>query len=239
MMRPARVLLGLCGGFALAAAASAQQVAPPQLAISAANRTLAVTAQDNVSVEPEIAVLHVGFDTQPQDAKAAYAEGARTSNAIIAAIKSEGIAESAIRSESQYLSRDWKQQHKFKLTQQWTVRVPAARAAEVLDAAVTAGATSSGEIEWTVKDERTLESEALEKAAARARQNAETLARGMGVKLGTVIYTSNEVSGGVIPRVRVMTAMAMAKTADQAQSLAIEPQKVSRSATVYAVFSID
>ncbi|HWT65770.1 MAG TPA: SIMPL domain-containing protein [Terracidiphilus sp.] len=239
MMRHARVFLCLYGGFALATAATAQQVAPPQLVISAANRTLAVTAQDNVSVEPEIAVLHVGFDTQPEDAKAAYADGARTSNTIIAAIKAEGITESAIRSESQYLTRDWKQQHKFKLTQQWTVRVPAERAAEVLDAAITAGATSSGEIEWTVKDERALETQALEKAAARARQNAETLARGMGVKLGAVVYTSNEVSGGVMPRVRMMSAMSAAKTADQAQALAIEPQKVTRDATVYTVFAIE
>lgn len=229
--------LPLLGSFLLTTAVFAQQPAPPQLTVSAANRTLAVTAQDNVSVEPEVAILHVGFDTQPEDAKAAYAEGTRTSNAIIAAIKAEGIPESDIRSESQYLTRDWKQQHKFKLTQQWTVRVPAGRAAEVLDTAITAGASSSGEIEWTVKDEHALESGALEKAAARARQNAETLARGMGVKLGAVIYTSNEVSGGVMPRVRMMSAMA--KTADQAQPLAIEPQKVSRSATVYAVFSID
>ncbi len=219
MMHHARVLPGLCGALVLAASAFAQQPAPPQLTISAANRTLAVTAQDDVSVEPEIAVLHVGFDTQPQDAKAAYAEGTRTSNTIIAAVKAEGIPESAVRSESQYLTRDWKQQHKFKLTQQWTVRVPAERAAEILDTAITAGASSSGEIEWTVKDERALETQALEKAAARARQNAETLARGMGVKLGAVVYTSNEVGGGVMPRVRMMSAMA--KTADQAQPLAI------------------
>ena len=237
MMHHTKILFCLLSGCVLSAGAIAQQPGQPQLAISATNRTLTVTAQDNVSVEPEIAILHVGFDTQPQDAKAAYAEGARTSNTIIAAIKAEGIPESAIRSESQYLTRDWKQQHKFKLTQQWTVRVEAGRAAEVLDAAITAGATSSGEIEWTVKDERALEAQALEKAAARARQNAETLAKGMGVKLGVLVYTSNEVSGSVIPRVRMMSAMA--KSADQAQPLAIEPQRVTREATVYAVFTIE
>lgn len=232
------IVMAVFTGTALTVAAAAQQPGQPQLNISSANRTLAVTAHDNVAVEPEIAVLHVGFDTQPEDAKAAYAEGARTSNTIIAAIKAEGIPESAIHSESQYLTRDWKQQHKFKLTQQWTVRVPAERAAEVLDAAITAGATSSGEIEWTVKDEQALETQALEKAAARSRQNAETLAKGMGVKLGALIYTSNEVSGGVMPRVRMMNAFAGAKTTDETQPLAIEPQKVTRDATVYAVFAI-
>jgi hypothetical protein len=36
-----------------------------------------------------------------------------------------------------------------------------------------------------------------------------------------------------------MRAMAMAKGADQIQPLAIEPHKVSREASVYAVFSIE
>src|SRR6185312_6530244 len=146
---------------------------------------------------PDVAILHIGFETQPSDAKKAYADGTQTSNAIITAIKSAGIPESSIRSESQHLDRIWNQPHKFKLVQQWTVKTAPERAAEILDIAVTAGATSSGDIEWTLNDEKKLEADALEKAATRARENADVLAKGMGVKLGTLIYTSNEVSGAV------------------------------------------
>jgi uncharacterized protein len=238
-MRPFRKMLSLIGGCALAATMAAQQPGQPQLKIDSTNRTLTVTANDRVTAEPEIAILHVGFDTQPQDAKAAYAEGARTSNAIIAAIKDAGIPESSIRSESQFLNRDWSKPHKFKLTQQWTVKVPPERAAEILDIAVSAGATNSGEIDWTVKDERALETQALDKAAARARQNAEILAKGMGVKLGALVYVSNEVNAIALPRALSVNNFAMAKSADQSAPLVIEPRKVSREATVYAVFAID
>ena len=221
-----------------ALAAGAQQFTQPQLNISGTNRTLAVTADDSVSVEPEVAVLHIGFDTQPGDPKQVYAEGAQTSNAIINALKQAGILESSIRSESQYLNRDYtnEKSHKFKLAQQWTVRTTPERAAEILDIAVTAGANTSGEIEWTVKDEKALAEQALSRAADRAKENAEVLAKGMGVRLGALIYVSNQLSSPGYPR---PMPMAMAKAANQAPPLAIEPQKVTRMANVYAVYAIE
>ena len=212
---------------------SAQQPSQPELRIEPANRTLAVSAAEEVSVEPEIAVLHVGFETQTGDAQSVYADGKRISNAVIDALKQAGIPENAIRSESQRLDRDWQKPHKFKLVQQWTVKAPPERAAEILDVAVTAGATSSGDIEWTVKDERALDTQALDRSAARARENAAVLAKAMGVRLGALIYVSNQVS--VIRPIRAMSAMAKSAT----EPLAIEPHKVSRSASVYAVFSIE
>ena len=218
--------------------AAAQQPTQPQLKVDSSNRTLTVTANDNVTVEPDLAILHIGFVTQPQDAKSAYAEGSRASNAIIAALKQAGVEESAIRSESQYLDRDWTtKMRKYTLHQAWTVKVKPERAAEVLDIAVNAGATSSGPIDWTVKDEKALETEALDKAAAGAKANAEVLAKGMGVRLGSLIYVSNQVSAPQYPR--PMMAMAM-RSADAApQPLAVEPHQVSREASVYAVFAIE
>ena len=217
--------------------AGAQQSSQPQLKVDSSNRTLTVTANDSVSVEPDLAILHIGFDTPPEDAKSAYADGSRASNTIIAAIKQAGIPETSIRSESQYLDRDYSnKQHKFVLHQEWTVKVPPVHAAEILDVAVTAGATSSGQIDWTVKDEKALEAEALDKTAARARANAEVLAKGMGVRLGSLIYVGNTMSTPSFPRPMPMMAM---RTAEAPQPLSIEPHQVSREATVYAVFAIE
>ena len=217
--------------------AAAQQPTQPQLKVDSSNRTLTVTATDSVTVEPDLAILHIGFVTQPQDAKSAYADGARASNAIISALKQADVPESEIRSESQYLDRDWTTKlRKYTLHQQWTVKVPPGRAAEVLDIAVNAGATSSGQIDWTVKDEKALESEALDKAASRAKANAEVLAKGMGVRLGSLIYVSNQLSSPQFPR----PMMAMQRVAGaEPPPLAIEPHQVSREATVYAVFAIE
>jgi uncharacterized protein YggE len=214
---------------------SAQDPGQVQLRIEPANRTLTVSGEGEASVEPEIAVLRIGFETQLGDAQGVYADGARTSNAIIAALKQAGIPESAIRSEFQRLDRDYTKPHKFKLIQQWTVRAPAGHAAEILDAAITAGATSSGDIEWTVKDEQALAHQALEQAAERARANAEVLARGMGVRLGALIYVSNQPGAQILPR---MNAFAMAKEAS-APPLAIEPNTVTRTASVRAIYAIE
>ncbi|HEY2470978.1 MAG TPA: SIMPL domain-containing protein [Terracidiphilus sp.] len=216
----------------------AQQTTQPELKVDSSNRTLTVTASDSVSVEPDLAVIHIGFDTQPEDAKSAYADGSRASNAIIAAIKQAGVPETSIRSESQFLDRDYStKQHKFVLHQQWTVKVPPERAAEILDIAVNAGATDSGQIDWTVKDEKALEAEALDKAAARAKTNAEVLAKGMSVRLGTLVYVSNTMSTPQFPR--PMMAMQRLANAAPPPPLAIEPHQVSREATVYAVFAIE
>lgn len=224
--------------FAAAISAGAQQPTQPELKVDSSNRTLTVSATDSVSVEPDQAILHIGFVTQPQDAKGAYADGTRASNSIIAALKQAGVAESAIRSESQYLDRDWTTKlRKYTLHQDWTVKVAPERAAEILDAAINAGATSSGQIEWTVKDEKALEAQALDKAAARARANADVLAKGMGVRLGSLIYVSNQMSAPSFPRPMPMMAMKAANAAPE--PLAIEPHQVSREATVYAVFAIE
>jgi uncharacterized protein YggE len=217
---------------------AAQTASQVELKVEPSNRTLTVSADGDVTVEPETAVLQIGFETDLMDAKAAYADGSRRSNAIISALKDAGIAESAIRSETQHLDRDYTKPHKFKLVQSWTVKAPAERAAEILDVAVTAGATSSGNIEWTVKDERALEDQALEKAAERAKAQAAVLAKGMGVHLGALIYVNNQMTASRFPG-RPMAGFALAKSANAPQPLSIEPQKVSRSATVYAVFAIE
>jgi uncharacterized protein YggE len=221
---------------------AAQQTNHIELKLDPANRTLIVTADDRISVDPDVAILHIGFTTQPQDAKSAYAEGAKASNNIIEAIKAAGIPESAIRSEWQRLSAVNTKQHKFQLSQQWTVRTPPARAAEILDLAVNAGATDSGDIDWTVNDVKALEDQVLKSAAQRAKAKAQAIADGLEVKLGKIIYATNQVT---VPE--EVFAYDKNDSAPRASGgaqplsapLAIEPHKVIRTAEVYAVFSIE
>ena len=234
-LKRAIAIVGLLAG-CMAAAAQQTQV---QLQIEPSNRTLAVSAQDEVSVDADVAILHVGFQTMPADAKGAYAAGAQTSNDIVNALKQAGIAESAIHSEWQQLQSVYDKPHKFILVQQWTVKTTPARAAEILDVAVSAGANNSGDIKWTVENEQALADRALEGAAERARAQAAVLAKGMGVSLGKLIYVSNEISAPALP-IRPFARMATAEAkAPEAPPLAIEPRKVARSANVYAVFAIE
>jgi uncharacterized protein YggE len=220
--------------------ALAQVASQPQINIAQSNRTLSVSTEGRVTAEPEIAILHIGFETRPQDAKSAYADGAATSNTIVAALKEDGIPEGSIRSERQYLQRDYSTTaHKFKLVQGWTVKTPAARAAEILDTAITAGANSTGEIEWTMNDLKALDARALEQASKAAQEEAAALAKGMDVRLGSLVYVSKAQAQQVMPMRVSQGVYAMAKADNNAPPLAIEPQQVIRTATVYAVYAIE
>lgn len=234
---PAKHAIAFFAMFAASIVAGAQQPGQAQLKIDPANRTLAVSADDKVSVNADVAILHVGFQTLPMDAKEAYAAGAKTSNDIVNALKQAGIPESAIHSEWQRLDSVYNKPHKFTLAQQWSVKTVPERAAEILDVAVTAGANNSGQIDWTVENVQVLEDRALQGATERAREQAAGLAKGMGVKLGALIYVTNQVSAPEL----AMAGMAAGNRFERLAPtpLAIEPQKVERKATVYAVFSIE
>jgi len=219
----------------------AQQPNKLELKIDSANRTLAVSAEARVSVDPEVAILHIGFETKPADSKSAYADGARISNAIVSAIKQAGIPETSIRSESQRLEPVDEKNHKFKLTQTWTVKTPPEKAGEILDVAINAGATDSGQIEWTVQDIHALEDQALDEAASRARADATVMARASGARLGALLYLTNQVTGPAfngLPNYNNALAE-LSRASSSAPPLAIEPRKVTRTATVYAVFAIE
>lgn len=233
---PFKRALAIAGLLAGCMAAAAQQT-QIQLQIEPSNRTLTVSAEDQVSVDADVAIVHVGFQTLPSDAKQAYADGAQTSNAIVNALKTAGILETAIHSEGQQLQSVYNKPHKFILDEQWTVKTTPARAAEILDVAVSAGANNSGDIDWTVANEQALADRALEGATERAGAQAAVLAKGMGVTLGKLIYVSNQISSPMFP-VRPLARFA-APEEKAGPPLAIEPRKVVRSANVYAVFAIE
>jgi hypothetical protein len=222
--------------------AAAQQPSDLRLTIDSTHRTITVSADGRVSVDPDVAILHVGFETKPTDAKSAYADGARISNAIVDAIKQAGIPETSIRSEFQRLEPVDVKNHKFKLTQNWTVKTPSARAGEILDVAINAGATDSGEVEWTVQDIHALEDQALEQATSRARDDAAVMAKASGAHLGNLLYITNQITASVTVHALANYsngAMSDERARSAAPPLAIEPHKVVREATVYAVFAIE
>lgn len=224
-------------------AASAQTIQ-----VSKENRTISVTATDKVTAMADVATVHVGFIAYGPDSDAAYANGSRTSNAIMKALTSAGIPSASIESENQSLapvqnyqveklSDAEKAQRQFQVTQSWTVRTAADDAAKVLDLAVKAGANQSGQIDWSFKDENAPEAEAAAKALQRARTQAEQMAQSLNAKLGALLYASNEVQASPV-RPMMMRAMA-APAAEKVQPLAINPRQIEKTATVHAVFAIE
>ena len=217
--------------------------------VSKENRTIAITATDHVIVQADVATVHIGFIAYGPDSPSAYATGSRISNAIAAAVAKAGIPADDLESENQSVSpvQDYqvqkltdaeRAQRKFQITQSWTVRTNAKDAAAVLDLAVKAGANQSGQIDWSLRDENAPQAEAAAKALTSARTQAEKMAASLNTHLGPLIYASNEVQAEPIRP--VMAAMRMkAMDASPPPPLAINPRRVEKTATVYAVFAIE
>jgi uncharacterized protein YggE len=219
--------------------------------VSKDNRTIAITATASVTAMADTATIHIGYITYGgPDKDAAYAAGSVLSNAITKALTSAGIPSDTIESENQNVSpvqefqaHDLtpaeKAQRKFQVSQSWTVRANAADAARILDLAVQVGANQSGQIDWSLKDENAPQAEAAAKALQRARTVASEMAAGLSVKLGNLIYASNETqSEPVRPLMRAMPARA-AVMDNKVAPLAINTRRIEKSATVYAVFAIE
>jgi len=235
----------------LAITASAAQMPGEGVTVSKENRTIAVTATDSVTVTADVATVYVGFVVYGVDHDSTYADGSKTSNAIVDALKKAGVPTDAIESQNQslaevqpfqqnQLSAEEKAKRKWSLTQSWAVHANASDAARVLDVAVKAGANQSGRIVWDLKDENASQTQAAEKALLRARSVAESMAKGLNVKLGALLFASNQA-----PALPVRLGVGLAGSAGENMSytelppLAISPTRITKTATVYAVFAIE
>ena len=228
----------------LAVAATAQTVQ-----VNSGNRTLAITATDKVMVLADTATVHIGYIAYGPDSDQAYANGSRLSNAIVKALTSASVPTDAIESENQNVSpvQEYqidkltlaeKAQRKFQVVQSWTVRTNAADAARILDLAVKAGANQSGQIDWSLKDENASQAEAAAKSLQRARAIAGEMAKGLNVKLGSLLYASNETQAEPV-RPMLKDRFVGGNSASPPAPLAINPRQIEKSATVYAVFAIE
>jgi hypothetical protein len=225
-----------------------------EIQISRDNKTISITATDSASAMADTTVVSIGFTSFGKDQDATYASATETSNAIVAAITASGVPKDAIQSEEQSLTplnpdnfqekTHYAEGLRFEFLQRWQVTVPADQAAKLLQLAITHGANNSGNIQWQLKSDDALQVEAAQKALHHARDIAEHLAQGLGAKLGTLLYASNQT-----PVVNELGRMRMSGMAGgvaggvlggiNLKPLAISPERITRTATVYAVFAIE
>jgi uncharacterized protein len=224
-----------------------------QIQISRENKTIAITTSDDAAAPADTAVVNVGFQVFGKDQDSTYQEASKTSNSIFASLTSAGIPKDAIESTSQGLSplapagEDDKARYaqglRFQFSQVWQVTVTASAAAKVLQLAIASGANNSGNIDWQLRKEDALQAEAAAKALSHAREIASAMAKGLGAKLGALIYASNQTPRPVyasLNTVEVQAEPALASTSvAKAAPLAISPQRITKTATVYAVFAIE
>jgi uncharacterized protein YggE len=136
-----------------------------------------------------------------------------------------------------------KKERQFEAQQSWHVFVAVSRAQAVVDLAVQSGANDVADVEWNVADPLALQAKASGAALAKARTIADQMAKGLGAKLGDLVYASNRAP---VPKFLGGYGYSASDSAERIMSvppdrpkLTLFPQKVKSDATVYAVFAIE
>ena len=236
---------------ALCFAASAQQIQ-----ISKENKTIAIDTSGEASALADTAGVSIGFTSYGKDQDSTYADATKVSNAVLSALTQAGVPKDAITSDSQHLSplqpnsdedkTRYAQGLRFEFAQSWTLTVAASEAANALHVAIINGANNSGGIQWSLRDGDALQAEAAGKALSHAREIAEKMAQGLGAHLGALVYASNQTPPrGIFAAMGYANGMLNTESASVSakmrnlKPLAIAPDRITKTATVYAVFAIE
>jgi len=234
--------LGLVVLLAISAWEAAAQ--SPVVQVSRDNRTISVSVQYTLVVDPEVTVLRFGYVNSSPDKDTAFRENVRMANQIIAALNRAGIPSRDISTNSLTLEKQEeyrpseKAQPLFKSQQQWTLRVDAKEAQKIIDLVVRAGANDINDPEWTVKDPLALEAKANATALARAKEVAQQIASGLNAHLGDLVHANNGTVGR-FGNVNMSTETIEVNAASVVETtLKVFPKKVERAVNVNAVFLI-
>ena len=182
--------------------------------------TIVVSGTGRVAVQPDVADLRLGVTVAKPTVEAARGEAAATMDAILRAVDGAGVARADVRTamlsvQPRYDYRDGRAPvltgYEIANVVEVSVRDLSALG-DVIDATLTAGATSMDALSFRLADPRAAEREARRQAMAEARSRADVLAEAAGV---TVQGVSDIVEGQPVrPPGPVAKAQRMALAAD-------------------------
>jgi len=181
----------------------------PALALE---KLVTVTGEATVAVAPDAAIIRIGVSSQDKTARAASDANAKQMTAVLAAIKSNNIADRDIQTSRLSLQPQYDPNKSgtarltgFQATNQVTVRIrDIGNLAAILDSAISAGANEMSGIEFIVSEQSKLLDRARDDAIADAHRKAELYAKAAGARLGHVVAISEE---GSTPAPRPMQAL--------------------------------
>jgi len=191
-------------------------LAGPAFADPAA-RTITMSGRGEVKAIPDTVTLSAGVSIQAATAAAALAADSSRMQAVIAALKKQGVADRNIQTAQFSVSPLYANTNDgqaprltgYQVTNEVSVRLDdVAKLGATLDALVTAGANQMNGINFSIADPSAQLAQARQQAAADALVKAQTFAKAAGVTLGPILSIGENDNGG--PRPLYMAAAPMA-----------------------------
>lgn len=217
----------------LASVAAAQESTRPQVP------QIVVSATGEVKVTPDRATISIGVQSRAATAAAAAGQNSQKQRAVIEAIKARGVPTEQISTsnfnvipETRYDREGQQAPRTTSYLVVNTVTVELKRVDQVgpvIDAALAAGANQINSLAFSVQNADSARRAALASAMAKAKADAEVIARAAGGTLGSLIEAAAMDVGG--PRPMFMRAEA-AMVADK--SVPVEPGQETISAGINA-----
>ncbi len=209
------------------------------------SRQISVSAEGKVKGVPDISKITAGVELTKSTATEAQKEATSLLDKIIKAAKDKGIEDKDIRTDdistSPQYDYDANKTIGFYGRGMVTITVrEIAKAQEILDALISAGATSVYGPQLTFSDEKlkTLETQAREEAVKNAKTKADKLAAAGGAKVGKVITIEEQPSGGIYYPMFATESAGDLKTAAGGVGSAIEPGENDISITVSVKYGL-
>lgn len=175
---------------------------------TANNNVIHTSGTGNIIGTPDRVQISFAVQTENADVKSAQADNAQKMNDVINALVSAGIPRDALKTTGYSIypiyddvKTPFDQKVKvYHVTNTLTVTLhDVSRTGEVIDIAVANGINQADSIQFMLSDEQSqvLRTQALQKAVARARADADTVAAAMGTNITGV--KNADITGGYTP----------------------------------------
>lgn len=182
-------------------AGSSWAIAQPARGLPPRPATIQVTGQAQVAEAPNRVYIGIGVTTQAQQAEAAASQNAARLAAVIAAVKRAAGAGTQLTTTEYSINpnydnpRDGSAPTVVGYTVNNVVQVrldDLLKIGPVIDAATRAGSNNVQGIRFALREEEAARDEALREAALKARQDAETLAGAVGLRVVRVLSLTEQ-----------------------------------------------
>lgn len=222
-------------------------VALPTMAQDTSKRTVTVSGEGIVRVEPDQAVVRFGVVTEAGDPETARQRNAEAARDAMNAVRNLGVAERKIRLETLQLqprrewdpdTRQWRERG-FEATRQVVVELDDLELLPTLIAEVVQkGANRLDGVAYQLQDEDQARNEALLQAVGKAREKAALMTGALSESLGRVLTIHEQSFDMPRPMMRMAMEASMADKAAAPEPDAYAAGEIEVRATVQVVFEL-
>jgi len=219
--------------------------------IKASENTITVSDTGTIYAKPDLGLITASVITEAETVDKAMAENTEKMNAVISAVKEQGVEEKDLKTTSFNIYPRYEYQRVeteiypyppgkrvlvgYEVSQSLEVKIrDLTKIGSVIQVATDAGANEVSDLQLTIDKQDELKAQAREQAINKAKTKAEELAKQLGIKL---VGISNFSESGVVPYYGLEKAIAPAGLGGE-ETAQIETGENKIEVTVYITYKI-